>query len=466
MLGHAIDLAKNNRKVMIAQPSKLLIDQTERDLVSRNSGVPIKKLISGIDDGSSIVGRILDFISQTIPGQGEILLISQQALGRLPAGCRSGWDLFVDEVPNGFVKHEMNIAKSHRYITDHLSLGAVVVDKIVAVEAQDIGGLRALSANKTGDDAFKLFKLLADAILDDDRIVCVDADVYMDLVSGNGNRKSIEFLAFQKSEFVKGFASTTIMGANFDQTELAMIWQKMDSITWKPHPVITNNLRYHQHTNGARLTIKYVIDGNWSQYFGKMPLGNATILEGVRDAMAAELGQEFLWQANKKHGDYLFEYGEALPHITHGLNRHSFQKKHGVALLKAINHSSGPAAFLKAIGLTQEELKISLQYQNEYQAMMRCSLRDPLATDDVTVCVVSKGSALWLQSLFPNSKVEKLASDIPEPKPSGQPAARVRCSAEKQHDSREGKLVREAAARGEVYVPRQWKPKKPKSLLR
>lgn len=461
LVEHAIALAQNNQKVMIAQPTKPLLDQTERDIRAGNGNVKLNKIVSTTtyNGKSSVTDDILDFMKDSQPGQGEILLISQQALSRLPKAFRADWTLFVDEVPGAFEKEEMNIAMSHRYITDYLSVGEALVGKIVVVQPQDVGNLRNLSANKSRDAAYKLFKNLADHVLNDDRIVCVDSDAYAELVSGSGKRKSIDFFSFLKPEFVSGFASVTVMGANFDETELAKIWEKTADIQWKPHPVISKNLRYLRHNNGSRLTIKYVIDGNWSQYFGGQPFEDGTIHDGIVAVMAAELGEEFLWQANVKHGDFVFDYGDMLPQVSHGLNRASFQKKNGVALLKAINHSTGPAAFLKELGLTQDELKITLQYQNEYQAMMRCSLRDPLATDDVTVCVVSKGSALWLQGLFPNSTIEKLESVIPEPRPTGQPAEVERPTAQRMWESRENRKVRDAATRGEVYVARPWVPK-------
>lgn len=461
LVEHAIALAQNGQKVLIAQPSKALIDQTERDIRAKANGLTLNKIVSsGSATRSSVVTKVLDTMKASQPGAGEILLISQQALGRLPNAYRQFWTLFVDEVPGAFQRHEMNIAKSHKYITEHLTLGEAITGQIMVVEPHDVGALRELAANKSSDRALALFKLLTDDILNEDKVVCVNADAYASLVSDDGKRKSLDFLSFQRSEYVKGFASVTVLGANFDETELYKIWEKLDNITWKPHPVITSNLRYQTHTNGSRLTIKYVIDGNWSQNHAAKLLNDKTVLDSVCAVMEAELGQEFLWQANKKH-DYLFEYGDRLPQVAHGINRHSYQNKHGVALVKAINHSSGPAAFLKEIGLTQEELKVTLQYQNEYQAMMRCSLRNPQATEPVTVCVVSEGSARWIAKHFPGCTVEKLVSDIPEPRSPGQPAERERSTAERVWDSRENKKVRDAAARGEVYEARQWTPKKP-----
>lgn len=466
-ISHAIQLAQNNQKVVIAQPSIQLIDQTEADILARNSGVQVTKIVSpsGSYNSQPVTARILDHMKDADPAKGEVLLISQQVLGRLPNTYRQFWHIIVDEVPGAFKAHEMNIAKSHSFMTAHLELGSALIEQFVEVQASDVGGLRTLAENKSRDTAFAIFKNLVDDVLNADKLLVVNADEYAELVSNNGKRKTISFYAFQMPEFVQGFASVTIMGANFADTELFKIWEKLFNIEWKPHPTIGSSLRYQQHINGGRLTIKYLIDGNWSQYHSTLPHGNGTILDAVVAAIEAELIEDYIWQANDKHGAFLFDEGIMLPQVTVGINRKSYQSKHKVALVKAINHSSGTAKFLQAIGLTDDELKVTLQYQNEYQAMMRSSLRVPTATDEVTVIVVSERSARWLEQKFPNSTVEKMQTDIPEPRSKGQPAERPRCPAERMHDSRQLAKVKEAATRGEVYVAKPWPgPKKGKGL--
>ncbi|PNU04616.1 hypothetical protein A8V01_19600 [Novosphingobium guangzhouense] len=465
-IDYAAQLAQNNQKVLIAQPSIPLINQTETDFKARYANVPVSSIVSnsGTYNSRSVVARILNHMEQTDPAIGEVLLISQQALGRLPDAYRQFWHVIVDELPQAFTAHDMSMAKSHGFITAHLRIDeplSATLPDIMVVEAADIGPLRELSENKSGDKAFGLFKELTDDVLNEDKLVCVSAQEYAELVSNLGKRKEITFYAFQKSEFVSGFASVTMMGANFEDTEIAHIWSRLDNVQWKPHPVIGTKLRYQQHTSGHRLTIKYLIQGNWSQSFANSTFESGTILDAVCSAMEGELGDEFLFQSNKKHEDSIFEDGIKLPQIVHGLNRPKFVRQNAVALVKAINHSSGVAAFLKAIGFTAEELKVTMQYQGEYQAMMRSSLRNPNATAPVTVCVVSEGSAKWLQDKFPGSTVERIASDIPEPKQAGAPKKRVTLSgAERTWDSKERAKAKIAAAKGEAYKIRPWPGKK------
>ncbi|WP_288484735.1 DEAD/DEAH box helicase [uncultured Novosphingobium sp.] len=459
---HSIQLAKNHQKVLIAQPSIALISQTEADLLGHNSGVQVTKIISkkGAHSSQSVITRILAHMRETDPARGEVLLISQDALGRLPDVYRQAWHLIVDELPKAFAAHKMSIAKSHGFITSHLELTGDLgptVPGVKVVEAANMSALRDLAENKSKDKAVALFKDLANDVLNEDKFVCVDEHAYAELTSGSGKRKEITFYAFQRSEFVRNYASVTMMGALFDDTEIAHIWSRLDNVGWKPHPFIGKNLRYQAHQNGFRLTIKYLVEGNWSQSFADKPHNDGTILEAVCATMEAELGEDFLWQSNKKHEDSIFDDGIKLPQIVHGINKPKFQKQHGVALVKAINHNSGSGAFLKAIGFTTEELKVTLQYQNEYQAMMRSSLRDRNATAPVTVCVVSKGSADWLAKHFRNCKVEKLASDLPEPQGVGAPSKAItKSGAERKWDSVEKKRVKNAAAYGNVYVARPW----------
>jgi hypothetical protein len=462
LINYAIDLAKNGQKVLIAQPSKPLIDQTHRDLLAKNSGVPITKLIStdGVRATAPVLAKVVKHMQTAQSGQGEVLLISQVTLGRLPTAFRREWHLFVDEVPGAFKAHDMNMNKTHAFITAHTKVERLLIDDILIVDPENETALRQLAENPTGDKALATFCDLASDILNEDKFVCVSKSEYDELLTPGSKRKTVFFYSFQRSEFVTGYQSVTMMGANFEDTELYRLWEKLDNIEWKKHPILNANLRYQKHTNGTRLTLKYLIKGNWSQYFAGQAFGDGTILSAMAQTIEAELGQDFLWQANKKFGDFIFEYGERLPIVTHGLNRASYQAKHGVALVRAINHSSGPAAFLKAIGFTAEELKVTLQYQNEYQAMMRCSLRDPNATDDVTVFVVSEASAVWIEQHFPGCKVEQHQSDIPEPRPSGQPVEEPMAPAERVWNSREKRKLRIADAEGRAYEVRPWPGKK------
>lgn len=412
---HAVDLAHNNQKVLIVQPTKQLIRETWNAIKRNDPAVEVKSIMSANIGTSNVLGDVIAHMTNATHGTGEVLLVTHEILDRMPDTHRQFWHLFVDEMPGGFDAHNLQIALTHAHATKHLEAERSLTGDVVVVDAKHEGALRDLAANVTGDSGLAVFKDLAKDVLNPDKLVCVSKANYERLIDPTGLEKVASFFSILTPSFLDNFASVTIMGANLESTELYLLWEKLLNVTWVKHPVLSKSLRYDTHENGTRLTIKYLIEGNWSKYHAARTLGNGTILDAVTQTIEAELGDDFLWQANKSVDDNQFYDGIRLPTKAHGQNRARFMDCDKVALVMAVNHAKPASDFLKLIGFSQDEIKTVLQYQNEYQAMMRCSLRKPEATNPVTVCVVSKGSAYWLAARFPGCKVEKLASEVPEP---------------------------------------------------
>lgn len=446
LAAHAIDLVKQGQKVLICQPTKLLIGQTSQAIKRSDPSVPVKQIVSRAMSRSPVLGEVIEHIQRANAGQGEVLLISQDILRKLPKKVRRNWHLFVDEMPAGFEPFHLSIPETHGFLTAHLNTEEKpLIDDITVVQSGDVMALRALS--ETGDDALKVYKDLVDAVLDEDQLVCVSKTIFDALVSGDKTQGAISFFSILQPSFVSGFESVTIMGANLSECELYLLWDKLLNVSWKKHPELTKALSYTKHGNGKRLTIKYLIDGNWSKDFAGRPFNGHTIFDEVCSVMENELGDDFLWQANKDVADHQFGYGLRLPAKSHGLNRPAFMKCDSVALVMAINHQKAASDFLMKVGFTQEELKTVLQYQNEYQALMRCSLRDHNETSDVTVAVVSKGSAEWLAARFEGCTIERINNDLPEPKTVGRPVKATKLTpAEKQRQYRARQKQRREAA--------------------
>jgi hypothetical protein len=100
------------------------------------------------------------------------------------------------------------------------------------------------------------------------------------------------------------FATTTIMSANLERTA-AYQYLVQAGISFAPHKVITNRLRFRNHTNGGLLTIHDAVDdGNWSKHkrdrkieiAGEKCSVNELIVCGALDLFCDE---QFVWLANK-----------------------------------------------------------------------------------------------------------------------------------------------------------------------
>jgi hypothetical protein len=437
---HAVDLAHNHQKVLIVQPTKQLIRETWKAIKRNDPALRVTSIMSANIGTSNVLSQVIAHMAQAEHGKGEVLLVTHEILDRMPDTYRQFWHLFIDEMPSGFDAHHLQIALTHSHATEHLTAERELTGDVVVVDAKNEGALRDLLANVTGDSGLAVFHDLAGDVLNPDKIVCVSKPSYERLIDPTGVEKVTSFFSILTPSFLDNFASVTIMGANLESTELYLLWEKLLNVVWSKHPVLNRALRYDAHENGHRLTIKYLLNGNWSKYHAARPHGSGTILDAVTQAIEAELGDDFLWQANKSVDDNQFEEGIRLPTKAHGQNRARFMKCDNVALVMAVNHAKPASDFLKLIGFSQDEIKTVLQYQNEYQAMMRCSLRDPEATAPVTVCVVSKGSADWLAARFPGCQIERLITDVPEPQPIGAPVTRGYASnGEKQKAYRDRK---------------------------
>ena len=109
---------------------------------------------------------------------------------------------------------------------------------------------------------------------------------------------------------------------------------------------------------------------------------------------------------------------------TARLNKPHFMSSNAVASFMALVYDNASSSFLKDIGLSDHQIRVMLCYQTEYQAIMRCSLRDPAAVAPVTVIVPSKASADWIASKFDGADIAKLDSGLDwEPKKNGRPAS-------------------------------------------
>lgn len=140
----------------------------------------------------------------------------------------------------------------------------------------------------------------------------------------------------------------------------------------------------------------------------------------------------------------MFDQNDRLPAVSHGLNKPHFQNCNAVVSLIALVHNHASAKFLGMLGLTDAQVRTVICYQSEYQAIMRCSLRDPKASAPVTVVVPSRASAAWLASKFDGCTVAKLETGLDwEIGKAGRPTGqkRPKTAAERMREYRKRKQI-------------------------
>jgi hypothetical protein len=448
----SIGRASANEKVLITQPTKELIRATANRIRALDPNIKVTTIYQRRAN-ERVTARVLDHMKQAAPHHGEVLLITHETLKRLPENMRQFWHMVCDEVPSVLEHIDLRIAKTHHIVTDYIDASEQIGDGLIALQVADRGALEAVQVNETKDQNVGSFERLVSVLLSGDHVVFISKKQWDDLTTNPAHTGHVDFFSVLTADFVKGYMSTTFMGANIEETELFVLWSATQDINWLPHPDMSNLLRYVKHQNGKRLTIGYLFDGKLSKRFLEQEDDEGlTMFDQVAKFVAQYFaGTTFLWQANKDAMPAAFDFADRLPGVAHGLDKDEWKSVHNVALLSAMNRKSAAYGFLKSLGISNEQAQATLSYQNDYQAMMRCSLRDPNAIAPVRVIVGSKEGAEWIAAKFDGCTVEPLEHSMGEPSKAGRPEGTTRggkTASERglEHRKRQ-KEAREALAR-------------------
>src|SRR3954467_7543520 len=114
---HARSLAEAGRKVLLIQPTKLLITEAiEEELEGLDPDYAIYPIHGHETD--SVVRTLVQHFKDAVPDGGEIVFATHSAFFRLPyIHNKQDWTLIVDEVPNVDVFEEFRLADTHDLIT-------------------------------------------------------------------------------------------------------------------------------------------------------------------------------------------------------------------------------------------------------------------------------------------------------------------------------------------------------------
>jgi len=274
--------------------------------------------------------------------------------------------------------------------------------------------LDAIARNRNGDDVLAMLEGLATRIVSDDWKVYAKADQYERLRRGEKSGCSLTTYSLMEPSLFSGFATATFASACMTETTFFRLFTAK-GIEWKPVSASLHaHLRYTRHEHGERITIFYASEEAWSKCYRDRSVTDemgvsTTVLRRVRKAVTALLGAEpFVWMGNKDLDDNFFRLAGAkrLPNTPHGLN--SFQSYHNAVVLSALNPPPVHFHFMEAHGISGEELRTGCYRTAVYQAVMRCSIRNPASATPKRVIVMDRDTAEWLAVLFPGAAIAPL----------------------------------------------------------
>lgn len=402
----AHEMVERGAKVMIVQPSRLLINRTVEDELSKYPEIP-HRVIHGETD-NAVIAEIIRHLKEC-GDKPELLFVTQAAFFRLPFFANRGrWTVVIDEVPQIDHHDEFNLPDNHALLFPHLQVEDVDGRYGLVMPNGDAGrtALARMAKNENDDDVFKLLHGFAGRVISEDWDVHVLNTQAADIETGRRDLKRLKAFSILQPSCLDGFASVIIAGACFKDTLLYQLWDAQD-VGFKAMKL---PLRYTTHGNGSLLTIKYVTDEPWSKALRDRPAGEGlgTIAAQVRASILAEVGAApFLWMGNTDVPDDFFgSTATRLPNSPHGLN--SYQDYHTTVVYSALNPSGSHFAFLGNRGVDPESVRTALYRQATYQAVMRSSLRDPADDTPKLVVVMDRATADWLAQKFPGAVVEAL----------------------------------------------------------
>ncbi|WP_313392058.1 hypothetical protein [Sphingobium yanoikuyae] len=411
-----------HEKIVIAQPTKKLMQETAKAIVGLDPNTT-PTLFYSRSKRDNVTARIQAHFEGAAPHHGEVIIVSHEALSRLPDSHKKFWHLFVDEMPSVFSASSLNIPKTHHLVTTSTRIAAELVSGIGVIEkASPL--LETIATSD--DDGYRPFQQFARAVLDPNILVLADTDQFNDLIGNSKTTGKFYTYHIERSNFVQGFGSVTMMSANFEDCELYHFWDRFENIQWAKHPIqhrIEAGARFQGgvHKNGSRLSVRYLFDEDVGLEYLRGTNGTECPLDLICELVEADYaGSSYLWHVNK---DFQMatplDHAGLLPMVSHGINQPHFVATHNVAIISAFNYGSPACRFLKKLGFDDRQFRTMLNYQKDYQTMMRCSLRDPAATRPVDLLVLSRGSAEYIAGKFPGCNVAKVEHEIAPPKRSG-----------------------------------------------
>jgi hypothetical protein len=411
-------------KSAIIQPTIALCKQSYIDARTRFPDIKdrIRTIVTKRGSDDRIALRITNHLNSR-DETGDLLFVTHAGFLRTPHWHRANtWNLFIDEAMEVTYHRKFTLRPKHRnLLIDLINVRPSRHERYGMLEARYQDELDDALAQM--DDIDKHF---ADFIW---RLRHGHWNLYVDHAEyekfTDGNSRAIEVHGLLSPTLFEPFASATIMGANLSDSIMFKYFAK-EGCTFSNHTAISNGLRYQNHNNGARLLIKYISDRTWSKTLRNAQLAKDDSPEDVtenvcdvymrlcREEAAKHSGLPPLWIGNNDILGDEFD-GERLKNVPHGMNR--YQTHDVCCIFSALNPPQAHRKFLQDLcGMTEREVRRALLSQTAYQACGRGILRQIDSTGIFLLIVPDRDTAEDIAQYYPGCRIEKLISDIEEPK--------------------------------------------------
>ena len=430
-------MAEDGEKVLVAAPTKRLIDIEFAPFLKSECLMPVMAIHSDSVDGPAVKAIKNEIFGTDNPdpyADGSVLLITQSSLERLGEFDRGNFNLLVDEIPPIFDHFEEIMPKTHSILTGYLKLGCEGYP-YREIEVIDEVGLRKFAAVAQEDKGYAAFRDISQRLLSPDWKSYALLENFNGLLNGDKRFKKLTIDSVLQPSIFDGYRSVHVAGAHFEQSLLHQSWTKL-GVNFTEHD--KSALRYSQH-NGEHLTIYFATDRPWSK---TLALSNKIhpVLNRLAAFFKSHVGElPFIYSQNKGNPLYPDLPQELMiPYSPFGLN--NLTHIDNAILLASRNPKPSQIAFIiDYLGVSPDKISAAIHKEIVYQNVMRCSLRDPNNNNSKRIYVPDRDTAEWLAEEFPGARLEQLDSGIPELASKIRSTRHARTAAERQ-DKRRAKL--------------------------
>lgn len=398
---------KNNHLIVL--PSLVLINQVNTDLIKSDFGIVDK--ITSKTAKDTVKSDINKFFNSCLDS-GHALTISWQGYDDLPYfQNKSNWEVYIDELPQVDKIHTVDISKNPQLLTDFIELKHNINSDIASVSIKEGCTHKLQQAHDSTDDGYKEFKPLYRALLSVNRDVFVLIDDWNIVINRYKTEHKTGELTFLAMLNPKQFRDATLLAANIEQSLLYRWFSGFHQVNFTPHELLTRKLRYthHNQDTGNRTEIYYCLDDRkYSKYCRDMVMDNGLTIGQELDDIAIKFfdDEDFLYVTNNDYTPSIIDSSNRahkLPVKSHGLN--AYQDFNAIYFNLAVNLTPKHLALFKALGITDDEIRIANTYETIYQCIMRTSLRNPDSNSVVRIIVPDESTALYLSDLLGGASV-------------------------------------------------------------
>ncbi|MCZ7926197.1 hypothetical protein [Agrobacterium pusense] len=430
-----IEVIKNrylttNVRVVIAQPTKILLDETSNRL--NEAGIVHSLIHSSESDNPTD-----EYQKALLDADTKVILATQATVLNMNFAKAGTVHLYVDEVPTADESINYNLSRNKHKLLEDFCFVPFADQELMTVEVNPNSSNFTNIIRHKGDTINKSISRLYEVVKSPNYDVVINRSVYERLI---GTNDKFQFVAnaILKPEVVSSWDRVTIMGANVKAKMLYHFWTNY-GVEFKEDPFFKNLSR--EHTNGDRLTIGYMFDDLFSvSLINKFKDAGINLFRDIANVAEGVFGSQYLLSLNVNESivspkdRMAFKNGVLLPVIAHGLNDYSHFTN--AVFMTALNDNPSHMALIRdTMGVQPTEVYIGKGADIAYQFLCRTDIRNAVSTSACHWIVPDRRTADFLAGKFLGASVYKVAHDIALPEKAAKPEAKT--NAENLKKSRE-----------------------------